>query len=64
MIGGSATFTNPLHLPEDIETAVSWYADQEVLYFSEGQSVPTFDRIRTADGIYIMNPPRGRIGGL
>ncbi len=36
----------PLHLPEDIETALPWYADPEVLYFSEGPGVPAFDRAR------------------
>ena len=36
----------PLNLPDDIEVAVPWYADQEVLYFSEGPGVQACDRIR------------------
>ncbi|QQE81026.1 GNAT family N-acetyltransferase [Alicyclobacillus sp. SO9] len=35
-----------LALPGDVETAASWYANPEVLYFSEGAKVPPFSKHR------------------
>ncbi len=36
----------PLRLPEDIETALGWYQDPEVLFYSEGPGVTGFNRTR------------------
>ncbi|MCK4250772.1 GNAT family N-acetyltransferase [candidate division WOR-3 bacterium] len=33
----------PAKLPEDIKTALPWYQDPEVLYFSEGKGVSPYD---------------------
>jgi len=33
----------PVELPEDIEIALPWYQDPEVLYFSEGKGVSPYD---------------------
>jgi RimJ/RimL family protein N-acetyltransferase len=35
-----------LRLPEDIETALGWYQDPEVLFYSEGPGVTGFNRTR------------------
>lgn len=50
----------PLNLPEDIEIAVPWYADPEVLYFSEGPGVQAFDRIRI-EKMYRWLSDRGHV---
>ena len=31
-------------IPEDIEAAIPWYGDPEVLHYSEGPGTPAYDR--------------------
>jgi RimJ/RimL family protein N-acetyltransferase len=50
----------PLNLPQDIEIALPWYADPEVLYFSEGPSVPPFDKARI-EKMYRWLSERGHV---
>lgn len=50
----------PLNLPDDIEVAIPWYADQEVLCFSEGPGVQAFDRIRI-EKMYRWLSDRGHV---
>ncbi len=34
----------PIRIPADIDAAVPWYSDPEVLHFSEGPGTPAYDR--------------------
>jgi RimJ/RimL family protein N-acetyltransferase len=34
----------PVRIPEDIDAAVPWYSDPEVLHFSEGPGTPAYTR--------------------
>jgi RimJ/RimL family protein N-acetyltransferase len=49
----------PLTLPDDIDRATPWYADPDVLYFSEGTTVP-FDTARI-EGMYRWLSARGQV---
>lgn len=49
----------PLTLPDDIDLAIPWYADPDVLYFSEGTTEP-FDTTRI-HGMYRWLSERGQV---
>ncbi len=49
----------PLTLPDDIALAMPWYADPDVLHFSEGTTVP-FDADRI-EGMYRWLSVRGQV---
>ncbi len=50
----------PLDLPGDIDLAVPWYSDPEVLYFSEGIGVLPFDKARI-ENMYQWLSARGQV---
>lgn len=33
----------PIRLPEDLDIALPWYQDREVLYYSEGEGTSPYD---------------------
>lgn len=50
----------PLDLPGDIDRAVPWYSDPDVLFFSEGPGVLPFDRTRI-ENMYRWLSTRGQV---
>ncbi|PSR23493.1 MAG: hypothetical protein C7B45_02850 [Sulfobacillus acidophilus] len=50
----------PLNVAEDVNLALSWYADPEVLYFSEGANAGRFDAARV-ERMYRWLLHKGRV---
>ncbi|MCI0184911.1 hypothetical protein MM817_03208 [Acidibacillus sp. S0AB] len=58
--GGLPVRLRDLILPDDVEIAIPWYTDAEVLYFSEGPNVAPFDYNRI-EKMYKWLSQRGQV---